>query len=326
VVRDDRVVAEPANEDFPATELQLWEAKLDNTNLHLARATEPIADNYVLADEELAVHELAAFKSAGGGAVLDVTSIGLKRDPLAVRRVAQRTGLHIVLGTGYYQRVYHPDDMDSRSVDDLTRTIVREIEVGILDGRQQTDVRAGLIGEIGINGGPLITNELKSMRAAARASRLTGAGIVIHLGGVGAEKHTILDIVEDEGVDLERVCVGHCDSIANDTPFMLELLARGVFVAFDTLGQNPTVVDPSLDAVVAAAIPRFVEAGYADRILLSQDVCWKVGLRAFGGPGYAHIQESFVPRLAAAGVAAADIDHFIRRNPARLVTFGAPGA
>src|SRR3990172_5606480 len=122
VVRDDRLVPDPPSEDIPATELALWEAKLDLSNVHLARAVAPIADNYVLADQELAVSELMAFKDLGGGGVMDVTSIGLKRDPLAVRRVSERTGLHIVLGTGFYQRVYHPDDMDARTVASLTAT------------------------------------------------------------------------------------------------------------------------------------------------------------------------------------------------------------
>jgi len=326
VVEGERLVPDRPDEDFPATELALWEAKLDLANLQLARAVAPIADNYVLSDEELAVRELGAFKDAGGGTVVDATSIGLKRDPLAVRRVSERTGLHMIVGTGYYQRVYHPDDMDRRTVDDITRTIVRDVAVGIHDGVRQTDVRAGVIGEVGINGGPLTPNERKSMRAAARASRLTGAPVMIHLGGEGAEKHAILDIAAEEGVDLGHVILGHCDGIAEDTPFMLELLRRGVFVAFDNLGREPAVAAPSRTAVAAEAVPRLLEAGYEDRVLLSQDICWKTSLKAYGGVGYTFIQDQFLPRLRELGVTEAQVEKLMVANPRQAFTFCAPRA
>lgn len=324
VVAGDRLVAEVSDEDFPATELALWEAKLDLSNLHLARAVAPIADNYVLSDETLAVQELSAFKDAGGGTVVDATSIGLKRDPLALRRVSERTGLHIIMGTGYYQRVYHPDDMDQRTVDDLTRKIVRDVTVGVHDGIRQTDVCAGVIGEVGINGAPLTSNELKSMRAAARASRLAGAPVMIHLGGERAEKHRVLDIAVEEGVDLGHLILGHCDGIAEDTPFLLELLRRGVYVAFDNLGREPTIAAPSRTAVAAEAIPRLLKAGYEDRILLSQDICWKTSLKAYAGPGYTFIQEQFLPRLTDLGVTDAQIEKLMVSNPKRAFAFVAP--
>ena len=324
VVEGDRLQADRPDEDFPATELAVWEAKLDLANLHLARAVAPIADNYVLSDEKLATRELLAFKHAGGGTVVDATSIGLKRDPLALRRVSEATGLHIIMGTGFYQRVYHPDDMDRRTVDDLTRTIVRDVTVGVHDGVTQTDIRAGVIGEVGINGNPLTTNELKSMRAAARASRLTGAPVMIHLGGEGPEKHTILDIAAEQGVELDHVILGHCDGIADDTPFMLELLRRGVYVAFDNLGREPAVAAPSRTAIAAEAIPRLLDAGYEDRILLSQDICWKTSLKAYAGFGYTFIQEQFLPRLRELGVSEAQIEKLMVANPRRAFTFVAP--
>lgn len=324
VVAGDRPVADAPDEDFPATELALWEAKLDLANLHLARAVAPIADNYVLSDEKLAIQELLEFKNAGGGAVVDATSIGLKRDPLALKRVSESTGLDIIMGTGFYQRVYHPDDMDSRTVDDLTRTIVRDVTIGVHDGVRQTDIRAGVIGEVGINGGPLTTNELKSMRAAARASRLTGAPVMIHLGGQGAERHTILDIAAEEGVDLGHVILGHCDGIADDAAFMLELLRRGVYVAFDNLGREPAVAAPSRTAVAAEAIPRLLDAGYEDRILLSHDICWKTSLKAYAGLGYTFLQEQFLPRLRDLGVTEAQIEKLMVGNPKHAFTFVAP--
>ena len=129
------------SEDFPATELARWEAKLDLANLHDARNVAPLSDNYVLADEAVAIHEVMEFKDRGGGAIVEVTSIGLKRDPAALLRVSEATGLHLVMGTGYYQKVFHPHDMDELPVEALTNVIVQDVTVGVGD----TGIRAGII-------------------------------------------------------------------------------------------------------------------------------------------------------------------------------------
>ena len=122
------------SDDFPATELEIWESKLDSKNLHLANTLAPISDNYLLTDETVAINEVNSFKKSGGGTIVDVTSIGLKRDPEALRRVSEATGLHLVMGTGYYQKVFHPEDMDERTVENLTSEIVQLASKSTLRG------------------------------------------------------------------------------------------------------------------------------------------------------------------------------------------------
>ncbi len=322
-----------STEDFPATELALWEAKVGLGNLHLAIELQPIADNFVLADEEQAVMEVTEFKDRGGGTIVDVTSIGLKRDPLGLQRVSESTGLHVIMGTGFYQKVFHPEDMDSRSVEELTDEIVRDVTVGVGD----TGVRSGIIGEIGVNGDPITANETKSIRAAARASVLTGGAVSFHRGGLGAERHRSLDIVAEEGADLGRVILGHADEIADDLPLMLEVLERGVYVQFDLIGRTQPLTrevlkgeyrdmpGPSITMVVGQAIPRLMERGYEDRILLSHDVCWKVHLKKFGGFGFSYILEKFLPHLRDLGVTDRQIDKIMVHNPAAVLPFVPPG-
>lgn len=320
------------SDDFPATELTRWEAKVGVGNLRAAREAEPIADNYILADEADAVAEVMEFRNRGGGTVVDVTSIGLKRDPAALRRVSETTGLHIVMGTGYYQRVYHPVDMDQRSVEDLTEVIVSDVTEGV----GGTGIRSGIIGEIGVNGGPIRPNEEKSIRAAGLASLVTGAPISLHRGGVGSERHQTLDILEELGVDLERVILGHSDEIADDMGLMLELLERGPYVQLDLIGRDEVVrsidvlgpeegLGPSVTARDAEAVPRLIEAGYEDKVLLSHDVCWKTHLKKYGGFGYSFIVERFIPHLLNMGVEESSIETITVTNPARILAFVEPG-
>jgi phosphotriesterase-related protein len=95
--------------------------------------------------------------------------IGLGRDPLALKKVANATGLNIIMGSGWYQRAYHPNDMDRRTVEDLADEIIQDITVGV----NHTGIRAGIIGEVGINGDPITPNEEKiSGRRLGPARRL----------------------------------------------------------------------------------------------------------------------------------------------------------
>ncbi len=310
----------PTDPDLTPEERALWEAEVDLSNLHLARRVLPLQDNYVLDAEDSAIAEVSHYRALGGQTIVDVTSRGLGRDPEALRKASTATGLNIVMGSGWYQKVFHPDDMDSRSVETLTDEIVHDVTVGVGD----TGIRSGIIGEIGVNGDPITANEARNIRAAARASLLTGAAISFHSPPLKSEKQDVLDIVEEEGADLTRTILGHSCSMADDVPFMLELLSRGVYIQFDTLGVVRTSEEPARDHNVTAAIPQMIDAGYGDRILLSQDVCWKSHLRMYGGSGYTYIQETFLPYLASLGVDNEALHQIMVENPRRLLTLVSP--
>ncbi len=323
-----------APDDYtPATEWCLWDQELTIDLLDKARDRKPIRDNWVLLDEETATDEAMEFRNRGGGTIVEVTSIGIRRDPLAMSRLSQATGLNVVMGAGWYQKLYHPSDMDRRTVEDMTEEIVRDITVGV----GNTGIRSGIIGEVGIEGNPITENEVKSIRASGRASRKTGAPISFHRGGVGRERLEVVGILGEEGTDLSRVIFGHSDLISADYDLMLELLDHGVYIQFDLLGRVgvPLRFAPAEDdlrmfmdsagtALVAEAIPRLIEAGYADRILLSQDVCTKMQLKKYGGTGYSFIVEKFLPELRRIGVSEEHVRMMMVENPQRILAFVGP--
>ena len=65
-------------------------------------------DNLRLCDEQLAIKEALLYKTAGGNTIVELSSIGLARDPLALVRISRATGLNIVMGSGYYLECSHP--------------------------------------------------------------------------------------------------------------------------------------------------------------------------------------------------------------------------
>ena len=330
VLADFRKMWTP-DRDTPVTEASLWDEQLTLENLHQARDGKPIAQNFILADVKLAIEELSDFRNWGGNTVVELTPIGLKRDPLALRRISYATGINIIMGTGFYSKVF-PPDMDQRSVEDLSEEIIRDITVGI----NQTGIKAGIIGEVGVEGNPITPNEVKSIKAAARASRATGAPISFGRGGVGRDKLRVLSLVGEEGADLTRTIVGHCDWIAGEVPLLLSLLDLGVYVQFDMLGRviaplswslgketnpSPGYATPSL---VAETILKLVESGYEEKILLSNDVATNVQLKRYGGTGYSYILEKFIPHLRAGAMTENQIQNLIINNPRRVLTFSQP--
>jgi phosphotriesterase-related protein len=265
----------------------------------------------LLNDPALAVRELTAFADAGGRTLVDCTSVGLARDPLALRDVARATGLNIVMGCGYYRDPYlAATPLDRLSVDAAADLIVRDIE----EGADGTDVRAGVIGEVGVDRWFVSALEERSFRAAARAQLRTGLTVTTHAARwpVGLPQ---LDLLAEENVDPARVIVGHCDMVP-DPEYHLEVARRGAFVEFDTVQGGS-----EYDTVARVGwIRALADHGFLDQVLLSQDVCLRSNLAAMGGCGYAYVPTTFAGRLREAGFAESDVHRLLVDNPRRALT------
>ena len=163
-------------------------------------------DNVMLMDEDVATAEARLFKRIGGGTIVDATTLGIGRDPLALTRIARDVGINIIMGAGFYVDAVHPEDMDSRGVDDLTRQIIGELEDGVGD----TGVKAGIIGEVGCTW-PLTNNERKVLHASAVAQQETGSAILIQPGRDEKAPTEIIEVLAESGADVSRVIMGHLD-------------------------------------------------------------------------------------------------------------------
>ena len=264
-----------------------------------------------LSEPSLAIEELMTFKSAGGRTIVELTNHGLRRDPRALRQIARATGVNIVMGCGWYRQKNYPPGFDRLSANDLAEEIVRDLTVGA-DG---TDIRSGIIGEIGVTLDYVSPAEERVLRAAARAHRRTGATIYTH-----GEFYPIgtwqLDILEEEGVDLRRVIVGHMDSYL-DSDYHDAVARRGAFVAYDTVGR--THIYP--DVARIAMIHRMLKLGYLEQLLLSTDRCWRSDLRMYGGAGYDYLLTHFLPRLRQEGISEEQIEIVCIENPRQALAF-----
>jgi predicted metal-dependent phosphotriesterase family hydrolase len=267
-------------------------------------------------DEAVIVEELGRFRAAGGASIVDLTLPGVGRDPAWLVGLAERTGLNIVMGCGWYRTAYYPAEarVDRRTVDDLADELVREAA----DGVGESGVRPGIIGEIGTDKPWLSALEERVHRAAARAARRTGLAITTHgvLSPVGLEQ---LRVFEEEGVDPSRVVIGHADSYPVLDHYR-EIVRRGANLEFDFLGMAFSATERHGEARIVEQLCELLAAGHADRILLSQDVCHDAQLTRYGGHGYAYLSDTFLPRLREAGVSEAEIATMTVANPRRVLT------
>ena len=306
--------------DAPASDWQkpLVDAEITLANRGLLQVDPYVSRRNLLLDEfDVAVEELAPFRQLGGSSVVDLTTTGIRPQPAKLREVSERTGLHIVAGCGYYTQRSHASEVAALSESQLLERLLDEIANG-LGG---TDVRPGIIGEIGTSS-PVHPDEAKVLRVAAAAQAKTGLAINVHVAIFRREALVVLDILEAAGADLSRVVISHLDE-QPDTAYHRAILERGAYVEYDTFGSESYFdgdgsAEPS-DRERVDCLIELLDAGFGDRLLISQDVCTKVQLLKFGGSGYGHILRSIVPRLRRRGVDDATVLKLLVENPARVL-------
>ncbi len=274
-----------------------------------------IKDNLVLDDVELAIQETQRFKTSGGSTIVDCTSAGINRNPGKLREVALRTGLNIVAGCGYYTHDTHPAEMDGWSAEEIADRMVGELTVGI-DG---TDIKAGVIGEIGTSN-PIHPNERKNLVATGLAFKQTGAAVQVHTDPWGRFGLEIVDLLINRGGIPPKIVICHAD-VQIDLPYIRSLLKREVFVEFDNFGKE-FYVDRlrtfSRDIERVRTIKTLLNEGYEKQILITNDICLKSMLHRYGGWGYDHILNNIVPMMCEQDIDAETINLFLQDNPRRL--------
>jgi phosphotriesterase-related protein len=245
--------------------------------------------NVMLDDPGLATREAAMFAAIGGSTIVDVTCEGIGRRPRELELLARATGLNIVAGCGPYCEYVLTPELAARDIDEIEAVIRHDLSVGI-DG---TGVRAGVIGEIGVNGRPLGESrrtclvtpvEERGLRAAARASRAREVPVVIHQPNVPEAVPALAGFLEAEGLDPDMVCLGHMSSVL-DLELHEAMIRRGYWIAYDNFGMNlaNSYVTDATDERRVAWLVKLLHRDLGHHILISHDVWSKIQLAEYGG-------------------------------------------
>jgi phosphotriesterase-related protein len=275
-------------------------------------------DTLQMTDVDEAVEAAEEYGEAGGGCIVDVTPIGVGRDPEGLKAIAERSGVHVVMGTGFYVNDFHPAevaDMDEGAVYDR---IMRDVEEG------ESGVRPGIIGEIGLVW-PVAHVERKVLRAAARAQQDTGYALTIHPGRDPAAPLDAIKIVEEAGGDPTRTIIDHLDRTIFEHVDFVDLAKTGCYLELDLFGWETsyyplTDIDMPNDATRVDILAALAERGHLEQLLCSLDIDTKSRRTKFGGEGYQHIIKNVVPIMRRKGFSEDDVKTVLETNPQRALT------
>lgn len=256
------------------------------------------------------VKEFLELYQSGVRRILDVTNIGMGRNPEYVRNVQEETGIEIVQSTGFYKEPFLPAFVYEMTKEKLAEQIIKEVTEGIED----TGIRAKVIGEFGTSQNTITEMERKVMKAMAIAAVETGVPVTTHttLGTMALEQAQFL---KKAGVRPDKIIIGHVD-LSQNTETILEVLKEGVTVGFDTVGKN----NYCPDTFRVEALKKIAEKDYLGQVILSMDITRKSHFRCRGGLGYNYLFDTFVPMLREAGLQEEQIDTLLIENPERILS------
>ena len=287
-------------------------------------------------DEGTMVAEMIDFKDSGGSAMVDMSVPGLRSDLHAIRRISQKSGVHVVVTTGLYSEDSWPDKFKAMSTRQYEQYMLGEVRNGIED----TAIRAGHL-KAAIEDGPTEQGE-KLLKAIARVSNETGLSASIHhgIGMTPDQVRRVVKILLAAGMNPERILMCHMQNHLTsmdlktllrdpearklNLDFNRELLDQGLTVGHDCFGHDYHLLNigwyspPEWMLVVATA--ELCKAGYAGQIVLATDRYLKILTRRFGGGGYCHLTQAVLPQLRMAEVSEGQIEQMTVKNPARLLS------
>lgn len=277
-------------------------------------------DNIILDDKDAVRNELKELYQLGGRTVVDPTNIGIGRNPKVLREISNETNLNIVMGAGFYLQPTHPDYVKSFTKHDISELIEKEFLIGV----DNTGIKIGIIGEIGISK-DFTEQEERVLRGAAIASRKTKLPLSVHLPGWERHGIKVLEIAKEEGCAEKQIILCHMNPSHRDTDYQQKLAEDGAWIEYDMVGMDYYYADQNAqcpyDNENASAIKNLIDNGFLGSILLSQDVFIKMMLKKYGGFGYTYILTHFKKRLIDFGVLEEQINEILIENPKKVFSF-----
>ncbi|XP_049332565.1 phosphotriesterase-related protein [Astyanax mexicanus] len=308
----------------PAGDEAMATAPFEMKNMHwLQQNPYSHRENLLLAQENEAVkEELLSFKKAGGGTIVENTTTGITRNLPALRQLSKDTGVHIVAGAGYYVDVTHSAETRNMTVEKLADVIVSEV----LHGADGTDIRCGVIGEIGTSW-PITDSEKKVLQAAAHAQKQLGCPVLIHPGRNNAAPKELIRILQEAGGDVSKTTMCHLDRTIYDPAELLEFAKLGSYLEYDLFGTEMLnypfnlKVDMPSDSQRIQTLAFLIKEGYEDKLLIAHDIHTKNRLTKYGGHGYSHILNNIVPKMLTRGITQTQVDKILIHNPKAFLAF-----
>lgn len=268
----------------------------------------------------LSARELMDYHAKGGCGIVDAQPLGCGRDPLFLREISQRSGVHIIASTGFHKQMFYPNRhwIHDWSQERLARLFESELRQGMFlpadDGEPEirTHILAGQL-KAALEQGWVLRRGKALLGACAAAQKKTGAPLMIHTDP-GCDPLAAADFLEAQGVELHRVAFCHMDRTEADLSVHWTLCKRGAYMEYDTVAREKYHTDEHELEIIAALL----DAGYQSQLLVSLDVTRERLLHYGGQIGLCYILAQFIPRCLAYGIPQKTLQAVFLDNPSRF--------
>jgi phosphotriesterase-related protein len=248
--------------------------------------------------------ELVIAKREGIGCIVDGGHADMGRDINFLRQLSMKSGVPIVAGGGFYTQPFYPKEITTMSEEQIVQALVKQAETDPI----------GVYGEIG-SFDDITKDERKVFRAVGKAHLQTNLPIFTHTGVPGKSALEQLDLLEDAGVNPNRVVIGHLGNLVDPQVQVHKAICRrGAFIGFDRQGGAG-------DAQQVPLVIALLEAGFADNLMFSADISNATQMKKNNGDGYAKTLTVFVPKIKAAGASDEVLRGIMQDNPRRFLAF-----
>ncbi len=276
---------------------------------------------------DVCLKALEPVKTYGVKTIIDATPVDLARNVDVMKDVSEKLHINIVCATGRYSQAEGKWSYLQRRAAVKVGSIRTELYEGMMkeitEGIGESGIRPGVI-KIATGREVFTPCEEALFRAAAQASRETGIPIMTHTedGMMGPEQ---ADLLISEGANPRKIVIGHmCGNPSMS--YQLDVLSRGVYIAFDRFGIEMLLSDQVRTAVLIGLLG----LGYADRIMISHDCAASTYSRGgrmpmeeavkFKNWSFTNIFRNILPALKKAGVTEDQIQTMMVDNPRRFLS------
>ncbi len=264
-----------------------------------------------------AVQSLLKAKKYGLKTIVDATPINLGRDIDIIREVADKSGIQIIVATGFYS-ADEPFFMGWEP-DRIAEQLLPEVTQGI----QGTSIKAGVI-KCATEAPEISDTNRKLLHSAAILHKRTGLPITTHSSSLNKNGLSQQKILLDEGVEPRKLIIGHCGE-TTDLKYLESLLSKSSYIGLDRFGLD--TMCPMKNR--ADTLIELCRKGYEKQIILSHDynsyIDWwppdiLPSFKQINAPrwSYYHIMEDVIPYLKDEGISDKQIFTLMVENPKRV--------
>lgn len=257
--------------------------------------------------------ELAAYRAAGGTALVDAQPVRCGRMEDALVNASSKTGVHIVAVTGFHRMLFY--DEGAFPVSWTEQQLADLFEGEVTKGMTRKDGRriaacAGMIKAAIESGGVYADSTSEKMfGAVAQAASISGAPVLIHTEP-NADIMEMIEFFASAGIAPKRLIICHMDRTRYDMGYHREVLSSGVNLCYDSINRLKYLSHEKEIALITAMI----EAGFEEQLLLSLDTT-NQRLRAYGADmGLDYILKDFSTMLREHGVPMTAIENMTVNN------------